>query len=324
MTPGVHVMSMRDYLALPAVSAGLLHTLEARCPRAAWHDSWLNEKRPLRSTTSAQGVGTLAHELLLEGTMLSAKVIEPHLYPNKTGGGIPTGWTNPAIREARDAAIAAGKIPLLPDEVAPIETMVRAARAYVDSLQEKQPAIWRAFQPDGGESEVVILWQERDGTWCKIRPDRISCDRSVLINVKTTEASAEPATWFRRTATNMGYPMCSAFYRRGVQQALGIEATEVWLVQEQDAPHLCSTVGLDAVGLEVAKRRMMRALRVWAACASVGRWPGYPADVAYPETPSWELAREEEHEGHAIPYDISKAGWREAIAAERAFSGLPE
>jgi hypothetical protein len=295
MKPGIYPgLPMRDYLQIPAVSAGLLNTLTERCPRAAWHESWLNPKRPLEATTPAQGIGTAAHQALLEGSLDCIEVIQPHLYPNATGGGIPKGWTNPAIRAARDAAIAAGKVPLLPGEDEPIKAMVSAAQAYIDSLRESQPALCKALQPDGGESEITIVWQERDGTLCKIRPDRLSLDRHIAVNYKTTQASAEPDTWFRRQASTLGYPLASAFYRRGIAAACGVEnPTEVWLVQEQAPPYLCSLVAMDPIGVDLARRRMLRALRTWSACASVDIWHGYPADVAYAETPTWEVQREE-------------------------------
>lgn len=315
MTPGFHLnVPMRDYLNEPAVSASLLHEIDTRCPRAAWYCSWLNPKRPLEESTSAQGVGTVAHQILLEGSMDCVTVIDPALYPNKTGG-VPEGWKNPAIRAARDAAIAAGKVPLLPDQVAPIEAMVQAAYAYIATLERTQPAIFAALQPGGGESEVVIRWDERDGTPCKIRADRISLDRRVVIDYKTTQASAEPDAWFRWQAMKLGYPMASAFYRRGVKAAMGVDTEYVWLVQEQDPPYLCSLVGLDPMGQDLAERRMRRALCSWAACVSVDRWPGYPSDVCYPETPSWEAVREEEVAARGNPYDPAQMYERRQAAA---------
>lgn len=308
MKPGIFTgISMAEYLRIPAVSAGLLISIDQRCPLAGWHESWLNPHREEDDSTAAQGIGTLAHEVLLEGSTDCLAVIDPNDYPGERGG-VPKGWTNKSIRAARDAAIAAGKVPVFPEKVQAVKSMVAAANAYIDSLRESEPAIWAAMQPGGGESEVVIVWQERDGTLCKIRPDRISLDRRALVNYKTTLASAEPDSWFRRQAASLGYPLASAFYRRGVEQALKIdEPVEVWLAQEQDAPHLCSLVGLDPMGLHAAQMRMMRALRTWAACAASGRWPGYPSQVAYPETPPWDLARAEEEDiPRGIPYEPEK------------------
>lgn len=316
MKPGIYQgMPLREYLAIEAVSAGLLHEIDSRCPRAAWFCSWLNPKRPLDDSNAAQGKGTAAHQALLEGSTDCIEIIYPHRYPND-GGGVPKGWTNPKIRAARDESRRAGRVPMLPGEDEPVRAMVDAARAYLEGLAKTQPAIHALFQPDGGESEVVIVWQERDGTLCKIRPDRISLDRRLTVNFKTTLASAEPESWFRRQASAMGYPLASAFYRRGIEQALRVEADEVWLVQEQDPPHLCSLVGLDPMGLHAAQMRMMRALRTWSACAKVGRWPGYASDVSYVETPPWDLAKAEEPSAHGIEQDPDLVAREHVIARE--------
>lgn len=295
-------ISMPAYLKMKALSASILNAIDQRCPQAAWHESWLNEHRDDEEMTKEQGVGVVAHSVLLEGSTDCVRVINPEDHAG-TRGGIPKGWTNDSIRAARDLAIADGKIPVFPAKMVEIERMVAAARVFLDSVRPKQRAIWEAMQPGGGESEVVITWADDvDGTPCKIRPDRISLDRRIMVNYKTTLASAEPAGWYRRQATSMGFPLANAFYRRGVRSALGIESEEFWLVQEQEAPYLCSLVGLPPMGLDAAELRMLKALQTWAACFKANRWAGYPADVAYPEIPPWEISRAEQ-EPHGFPYD---------------------
>lgn len=289
---GIHLgVPMAEYLKLPAVSASLLNAIDQRCQLAAWHGSWLNPQPDAEDSTDEQGVGTVLHSLVLEGHADCAVVIDPKDHPNEKGGGIPTGWTNKAIKAARAAALAAGKVPLLPESMRRVERMAQAARAFIATLEHSQPAIWRAFQPSGGLSEAVILWQERDGTWCKIRPDRISRDFRVMINLKTTLASAEPEAWFRRTAIGMGYPLSSAFYRYGVKRALEVESREVWLPQEQEPPFLCSLVGMNPDAEALASKRMLKALHSWSAGVASGVWHGYRNDLACPEMPAWEVMR---------------------------------
>jgi hypothetical protein len=81
--------------------------------------------------------------------------------------------------------------------MAEIEAMVAAAREFIESLRETEPAIWAAFQPGGGDSELTLLWDD-NGTLCRIRPDRISTDRRVIVDYKTGGTSAEPDTWGRK------------------------------------------------------------------------------------------------------------------------------
>jgi hypothetical protein len=316
--PGIHKgVTMEQYLAMHAVNASLLHELDERCPAAALYASWLNpnpDEADEEDETVQQGVGTIAHSVLLEGSTACVAVIDPNDHAGPRGG-IPKGWTNDSIKAARAEAIAAGKVPIFPGKMRKVERMVAAARAYIETLKAEEPHVWALFQPAGGDSELTMVWQERDGTLCKIRPDRISPDRRLSVNYKTTGASASPAVWFRRQALTLGYPMASAFYERGIQLTCGVdEATELWLVQEQEPPYLCSLVGLDAQAQALAARRMRGALQSWAACVASGRWPGYPTRAAYPEMPPWEIARDTAPAG--IEQDGDVMGREFAIARD--------
>lgn len=292
------------YLAQPSVSAGLLKTIIAECPRAAWFESWLNPARPASDDTAVSDAGSIAHGILLEGSTAGVEVIDPEEYPAKNGA-TPEGWTNPSIRAARDDARAAGRIPVLKPQMAVIENMVDSAQHFLYGLRESEPAIYAAFQPDGGESEQTLVWEE-DGMLCRIRPDRISMDRRLIVDPKFSGVSVEPGEWSRKQMKPMGYRISAAFYRRGCQRMYGTEPDYVFLVIGQNAPHLCSLVGVDPAGLELGQMQVERAIRTWRDCVQRGYWPGYPSRVCYPEVKPWELAEEQERSGldeHGIPYD---------------------
>lgn len=308
LKPGVYEgVSMAEYLAMPAANASLLTTLLERCPRAAWHESWLNPKRPAEASTPAQSVGTLAHEQLLEGTQTRLQVIDPRDYPTKSSGNIPDGWTNADIRAARDQALAAGLVPVFPNVAEDVAAMVAEARAFLATLRQSEPAVHDLFMPGGGRSEVTIVWEE-DGCLFRIRPDRLS--DALCADLKTTGDSAEPGHWGRRQLFGMGYYVAAALYRRGILAATGKRVESVYLVQEQAAPFLCSLVGLDPVAMQLGERKAARAIAVWKRCMKTGEWPGYPNRAAYPEAPAWEVAQEEVEEAAGIPYDIEKL-WKE-------------
>lgn len=310
LKPGIYVgLPMEKYLAMPAASASLLITLLDRCPRAAWHDSWMNPKRPADASTPAQSVGTLAHALLLEKSKARLEVIDPNKYPAKTTGAIPEGWTNTAIKAARDLAIAEGKIPVFPAVAEGVEGMVVEARAYLASISQSEPAIHDLFQPNGGRSEVTIVWEE-DGFLFRMRPDRWGV--ALMGDLKTTKATAEPNRWARTQLFGMSYYVAAAFYRRGLERATGKRLPYIYLVQEQAAPYLCSLVGLDAAAQELGQRKAEEAIARWKECMSSGRWTGYPNRVVYPEPPRWQLAEEGIDQVEGIPYDIEKVGWKEA------------
>lgn len=314
-------LPMAEYLAMPAVSASILKTIIERCPQAAWFDSWLNEHRATERATRGMDAGSIAHSILLEGSRDCVAVIDPRHYPTKTTGNIPEGWTNKDIRQARDNAIADGKIPVLADAMAEIEAMVKAARAFLDSIRSDEPAIYAAFEPGGGDSELTMVWGD-DGVVCRIRPDRIATDRRLIVDYKTGGTTAEPDTWGRTQMIRMGYYTSAAFYRRGVQALCGERPDYVFLVQEQAPPFLCSLVGVDAAGYELGAQKISHALKLWRTCALRDKWPAYPTRVCYPELPPWEVARWEEAQGNlaqGIPYDVAKAGWKEAREAVESY-----
>jgi hypothetical protein len=307
---GTHLrLPMRDYLAVPALSSGILVELEERCPRAAWHKSYLNPKRQA-GDTALTDCGSIAHSILLEGDESGCCVIDPNDHPAEKTGNIPDGWTNKSIRTARDAARLAGKIPVIKGDMAQIRSMVDAARAYIDTLQVEQPDVWAAFQPDGGESEVTMIWDE-GGVRCKARHDRISSDRRVTINAKFCSSSAEPNAWARMQMVRYGHHIGAAFYRRAVRALCrGVEPAAYFLVVEMEPPHLCSLIGVDPHWLELGNQAVQRSLTTWQQCLARGHWPAYAARAAYPEVPGWldaqSLERQVDSDELGIPYDVSK------------------
>ena len=63
--PGIYPgLPMAEYLAIPALSAGILRTLVDRCPRAAWYESWLNPERA-RTDSPATDLGTVARPMAM-------------------------------------------------------------------------------------------------------------------------------------------------------------------------------------------------------------------------------------------------------------------
>lgn len=287
-------LPMESYLTTPAVSAPCLKTLIEQCPRAAWHESWLNPDRP-RDDSDAADLGTIAHSMILEGGPGKVLVIDPEDYPAKNGN-IPKGWTNEAIRATRDAARASGLIPVLPEDMAAVEALVGSVRAFIASLEKTEPAIWAAFQPAGGDSEVTVTWLDGP-TPCKIRPDRIAKDRRLIVDLKTTEKSANPAQW---KADHVG----AAFYRRGCKAEFGTEPDYVFLIAEQHPPYLCSLIGVDPHGNEMGGEKVEYALALWAQCVKHENWPAYPPRVCYQEVKPWEESQwQEVQAGYA--YDLA-------------------
>lgn len=282
-------ISMEEYLAMRAFSGGLAATLLADSPFAAWYSSPWNPDRP-RSDSNAADNGTAAHSILLEGSEACLAVIDPEQHRSKPtkaepDGSVPTGWTNGAMRAARDAAHAEGKTPILPSRLAEIRAMVDAARSFVATTELRD--IWT-----GGEPELTFTWAEA-GVPCKIRPDMLSADRRVILSYKTTPGSAEPNAWIRRILPQHEVGM--ALYERGIAACCGVERPRVvHLIQSQERPYACSLVALAPSRQEYAERQLDAALAIWRGCLETKRFPSYPPMIHYAELSAWQAANMEE------------------------------
>lgn len=289
-------MPMEQYLALPAVSASTVKAIVNDCPKAAWHESWLNTERE-RDTSAEMDVGTIAHSILLEGDESGIVVIDPEDHPAEKTGAIPTGWTNKSIRDARDIARDAGKIPVLLDQYLNIKDMVSSARTFIESLKESEPAIWALFQPNGGDSELTVTWADLNtGTPCRMRADRIAADRKAIVDIKTTTKSANPDQWEVDHVS-------AAFYRQGASAAFGTDIGYFFLVCEQNPPYLCSIVGTDPHAFALGDDKVSAGLGIWNSCAKNNYFPAYPNRVCYPEIKPWVDARWEERQSGIMGLD---------------------
>lgn len=317
MEPGLHLnIPMADYLRIPALSASLIKTLVDRCPAAAWYESWKNPDRVdeaddpnvEESERKRTARGQVAHAILLEGSEAGCVVIDPRDHPTEKTGNIPNGWTNKSIKAARDAARADGKAAILAPDMIEIRAMVASAKRYIDTLKETEPAIWRAFQPDGGASEVSIVWGD-GGQLCKMRPDRLSTDGTIIVDPKFTDRSAAPGPWGKSQLYGMGYFISAGWYRRGIKALFDRVCSYYFLVVETCPPYLVSLIGVDPAWLELADSKIDTARALWRQCELNDAWPAYPNRACYPDLPGWAAAEWEAtqaSDAFGIPYDPAK------------------
>ena len=277
MKPGIHhSVPMSDYLAIDALSSGVCHAILSQSPLHAKY-----KKENPDEANSAMDIGTVAHKILLEGTQDGIVIVDAE------------DWRTKTAKEARDAAHAAGQVPILVGKLPLILNMVDAAKAFVATSE-----IAGIF--DAGKPEVTLIWED-DGVLCKARPDFLPNDRSLILHVKTTGGSAEPESWIRNQFFGSGYDVAAAFYERSLRALSAdpdryLDTQSIFLVIEQDAPYGCSLIGLDPMTRENAERKISRAISQWSNCLHLNWWPCYPSQICYAETPAWELAATERRE----------------------------
>lgn len=194
-------------------------------------------------------------------------------------------FKKPAAREARDAAIDDGKLPLLTHVYEAACEMMAAARRQLDETEEGAGV----FLADRGKSEVTIVWEE-EGTWFRIRPDWVPKGGNVIWDLKTTAESANPERWVR-TMYNVGGDTQPPFYINGMRAVTKKEWHWRWVVIEITPPYALSICAPSTPMLELGNAKIGRATAYWRWCMAKNKWPAYSRETAYLEVAPWEERR---------------------------------
>lgn len=268
---GIHDgVKMGDYLLHHGLSSGKLHVLLTQSPFHALHDAG-------GEPSEGSDTGIAIHDGLLEGV----DRLVPIAFDD---------YKKQAARDARDAARADNKIPILERKLSQIQAATDAAKRYVASSE-----IAGVFER--GKPEQTIIWQEGE-IICKARPDWLTNERDIVLHVKTTQGSAEPSSWIRNQLVANGYDVAHAFYERGASTAIGIPfgLQSIFLVIEQNPPYGCSLIALAPAMMDLASRKVERAIATWQQCRANEAYPCYPSRICYAEPMAWQMADEEERE----------------------------
>ena len=267
------------YLADPAPEpslsrGGIVQLINGSPAKAWWNHPRLNPDYPKEERDESKfDPGKAAHNLLLEGgnniTVIAG-------FDN---------WKKDDAKDKRAAAWKEGIIPLLTKQFDVVSAMAEAARVQILNCEE----LGVSDLPTEGTAELTFIWQEKNGVWCRIRPDWIRNDRTLLLDYKTSGTSANPDD-FAGHMGKMDYPIQSAFYRRGVSAVTGVEDPEfVIIAQEDEPPYLCSFMGIDLQHEDMAQEKVRFAIRLFGHCLKSGKWPGYPKRVCYAEPKPWDV-----------------------------------
>lgn len=274
--PGIYAMSELAYHADPAPVPSLSRSIAKRLidsspAHAAAEHPRLNGKIPTSIASGDEGmdIGSAAHAAFLRGEDVIRLVPFDDFRSNKA-------------KDARDAAIAANKIPL-------------KARAYdavcrvVDRLSEfrQQTGLFTEGQP-----EQVLVWNEGDH-WARAMVDWLPDDPSkALIDLKTTGGLA--SAW-GRACFDHGCDIQHAMYLRGSEFLRG-ECPEnlIFVVIEIRPPYGIRLFGFDPVAEEIGRAKAHAARALWVQCMNANQWPNYSRDVEWIIPPSWIVRQWEE------------------------------
>jgi hypothetical protein len=287
--PIVHDMPMERYQALKALSAGGAWLLTEECPAIYWQSSPWNDAAGSADRCPEFDIGTAAHLAILEPGELSERIVLVDA-PD---------WRTNTAKLLRDDAYSAGRVPLLPKNLALVSRLADAVRADR----------WTADLLDGAEMEVSFFWEDEGRVPCKARADLVSRDGLVLGDVKTASSSNPRA--FQRAAFSNGYFLRPAWYLDGWGAAkTGSVARDYWfIVIGKDEPHVVTVCRLDPRALEWGRMMCRHAVRLFRKCRNLSQWPGYceePATLSLPAWAEYQLA-DREQAGEFSVNDLRRA-----------------
>lgn len=193
-------------------------------------------------------------------------------------------WRTNAAKAQRDAAYAAGHVPILRHEHEQVLGMADALRQH--------PVASALFNPEDGRPEQSLFWIDpRFDVFRRARLDWLpdaADGRMILADYKST-VSADPAA-VAKSIGNYGYHQQAAWYIDLVK-ALGLaeEVAFVFVMQEKTAPYLVTVAEPDHTALRIGRHLNDRALEVYAECTATDTWPGYTDEVELVSLPPWVI-----------------------------------
>jgi hypothetical protein len=262
-----------DPLPTPSLSSSIAHLLVSQSPKHAWlaHPR-LGGGAPKRSRTL--DTGSMAHELLL-GCGKGIEVIDADDFKTK------------AAREARDAAYAVGKVPVLRDDLSDAQTVVEALKGQLLDLHINLD----------GDSEVPLTWEEETmhggKVLCRGMLDHLILDAGVIYDVKTIR-SANPKVC-QKHMLEYGYDIQWAAYTSAVgklRPALEGRTDFVFLFCELEPPYCITPVRPSGSMRQLGSSKWNRAVESWAFCLATGKWRGYAEGIIEIDAPEYAIANE--------------------------------
>jgi hypothetical protein len=277
--PGIYEMPLTEYIAdpcpEPSLSATIANVLITESPIHAYVQHPRLNKGRIDHGSNKMDIGTIVHGLVLEGDESRLVIVEAD------------DWRTKVAKETRDAARLAGLVPVLAGDMGMIHEIVKAAQSAIAHSE-----LAEAFTPQAGKPEQTLCWQEGD-IWLRSRPDWLTNDHRLIIDLKTTAGSAEPMAWMKTMLGN-GNDLQAVLGLRGIKTLdPKSRCAFVFWVVEQNPPYASSFVGLSPQFLEMSEHKLERALRLWSDCTMTNCWSGYPSQICWIEPPAYAWTAEQ-------------------------------
>lgn len=188
-------------------------------------------------------------------------------------------WRTKAAQEAKAAARAEGKVPMLAADVAKVDAMAEAALSHRAA---------RAILENSGPVEQSMFWtDEATGVACRGRVDKVAHTRNgaALVDLKSC-VDASPHG-FTKAVWNFSYHQQRGTYTAGYEAITGELPGFYFIAVEKDAPHFTAVYALDDVATRRGDDLYRDALDLYVRCSEADDWPAYGDDVQTLTSPRW-------------------------------------
>ena len=266
-------MNNNDYHAHPAISKSHLDQV-AKSPLHYWA-RYLDPNRVVPEPTPAMAIGSAVHTHVLELDQWDARYVSaPDGIDRRTKAG-KAEW------EAFTTA-ATGRT-VLPK--ADADLVMRMAHSV---FSHPAAAMLLALP---GKAETTHMWTDAaTGLECKCRPDWLTDDCRLLVDLKTTE-DASPRG-FSRSIVQWRYFLQASWYLDGVEQSTGTRPEQfIFITVEKRAPFACAVYAADAEMIAAGAQTAARNLELLAICKAADTWPGYSDQIEPISLPGWMMPR---------------------------------
>jgi hypothetical protein len=261
-------MDNSAYHAHLAISKSHLDLI-ARSPLHYWA-RYVDPKRVPPEPTPQMRLGTALHTHVLELDQWDQQIAVAPQCDRRTKAG----------KEAFAAfeADAAGKTVITAEDAEVVMSMGR-------SILRHPGAAMLLGLP--GKAETTHMWTDATyGLECKCRPDYLTDDGSILVDLKTTR-DASPRG-FRHSITSFRYHVQAGWYLHGIEQSTGKRPDQfIFVCVETTAPYAVAVYAADAEMIERGHQQAMDDLGKLAICKAANSWPSYSDQIEPISLPAW-------------------------------------
>jgi len=261
-------MDNTAYHAHPAVSKSHLDLI-ARSPLHYWA-RYLDPDRVAPEPTPQMRLGTALHTHVLELSRWDEEIAVAPAINRITKAGKEE-W-------AAFVADSAGRTVITADDAAQVMAMGRA-------IMRHPAAAMLLGLP--GKAETTHMWTDAStGLECKCRPDWLTDDGSIVVDLKTTKSASIQG--FKRSIADYRYHVQAGWYLHGLEQATGKRPDQfIFICVESSAPYAVAVYAADAEMIERGHDQAMRDLAKLAVCKAADHWPSYSDQIETISLPGW-------------------------------------